>query len=370
MWLDRPPIFFIKYWLLQGLLHMNWGERLHRLGIEASVAVGLCWLSGRIATSTVSWVWCVLAAHTLNALLNGQPVAVWRHVYGRISLPRLKQDLQSQLESMVRQLEQKRPPYIRHVIVMGSIARGELRPTSDVELAVVAMPGPWNLLRASNYLALQRLRAFFARFPLDAYVYGSWEELERKMRVEEEPPLFLYGSRSGVTAGAMDEILDELRERIRVAEAKPKAPRVILVGAGGGHLTEALLAVEGVRIKRYIATFCLPHTRQSLKGDMVYCLVDPHGDLLKYLRNFFQSLVMVLRVRPQAVLSSGGGMTIAPCLIAKLVGAKVIYVESGARVHTLSRTGRFLYRFADLFIVQWQSLAEKYPKAIYGGVLL
>jgi len=42
-------------------------------------------------------------------------------------------------------------------------------------------------------------------------------------------------------------------------------------------------------------------------------------------------------------------------------------VETGSRVRALSMTGRIVYRFADLFIVQWPQLQERYPRAVYAG---
>ncbi|MCK4703847.1 MAG: polysaccharide biosynthesis protein [Gammaproteobacteria bacterium] len=149
-----------------------------------------------------------------------------------------------------------------------------------------------------------------------------------------------------------------------------KKKKVIVLGAGGGHLTEALMAIEGVPMDRTIATFCLSHTRESLKGEKVFCLIDPHGNLLKYILNFVQSIVLLLKVRPSYVINTGGGMTIATSLLGKLFGAKLIYVESGARVLTPSKTGKLLYKYADLFIVQWKPLLKYYPNAVYGGLLL
>jgi UDP-N-acetylglucosamine:LPS N-acetylglucosamine transferase len=149
-----------------------------------------------------------------------------------------------------------------------------------------------------------------------------------------------------------------------------KLKRVVVLGAGGGHLTEALMAIEGVPMDRTIATFCLSHTRESLKSEKVYCLIDPHGNLFKYMINFVQSIILLLKVRPRYVINTGGGMTIATSLLGKLFGAKLIYVESGARVTTPSKTGKLLYKYADLFIVQWKPLLKHFPNAVYGGVLL
>jgi UDP-N-acetylglucosamine:LPS N-acetylglucosamine transferase len=147
-------------------------------------------------------------------------------------------------------------------------------------------------------------------------------------------------------------------------------PIALVVGAGGGHLTEALLATDGLIIPRIIVTFRLPHTNSTLYNEICYYIVDPHKSLLKFLINSVQSLVIVLKVRPSVVINTGGGISIACSLFAKLLGARLIFIESGARVRSPSRTGKFLYRFSDLFIVQWKSLLSFYPDAIYGGTLI
>lgn len=149
-----------------------------------------------------------------------------------------------------------------------------------------------------------------------------------------------------------------------------KLPRVIVVGAGGGHLTEGLLATNNVPMIRYIATYKLPHTEGWLENEKFYPLVDPHGSLVKYAINVMQSLRILVAVRPHVVISTGGGISIAVSLLGKLFGARLVYIESGARVCTHSRTGDLLYRFSDLFIVQWRPLLDRYPKAVYGGLLL
>lgn len=146
-------------------------------------------------------------------------------------------------------------------------------------------------------------------------------------------------------------------------------PKVIVIGPGGGHLAEAMLATEGVPMRRVVATYCEPHTRDSMLGERLWCLVNPHGVLWKYVVNAIQGLYMLLRERPKAIISTGGGMSIATALLGKLLGIKLIYVESGARVTSPSKTGKLLYKYADLFIVQWEPMLKHYPNAVYGGML-
>ena len=67
------------------------------------------------------------------------------------------------------------------------------------------------------------------------------------------------------------------------------------------------------------------------------------------------------------MITTGALIAYPFCVIGKMMGAKIIYVESFARVKKPSLTGKLLYPFADLFIVQWEDMLEKYPKAVLGG---
>jgi beta-1,4-N-acetylglucosaminyltransferase len=82
-----------------------------------------------------------------------------------------------------------------------------------------------------------------------------------------------------------------------------------------------------------------------------------------------QAWRVVRRVRPHAVIGAGPSVSVPVSLAGKLHGAKVIHVETASRVHTLSLTGKIMYRVADLFIVQWETLRERYPRAVYAGRL-
>uniref|UniRef100_A0A3B5LZ54 UDP-N-acetylglucosamine transferase subunit ALG14 n=1 Tax=Xiphophorus couchianus TaxID=32473 RepID=A0A3B5LZ54_9TELE len=73
------------------------------------------------------------------------------------------------------------------------------------------------------------------------------------------------------------------------------------------------------------------------------------------------------------VLCNGPGTCVPLCitgLLLRILGIKkvgIVYVESICRVQTLSLTGRILYLVSDYFFVQWSSLRDKYPKAIFLG---
>ena len=55
--------------------------------------------------------------------------------------------------------------------------------------------------------------------------------------------------------------------------------------------------------------------------------------------------------------------------LAKLFGKKLIYIESFAKISSPNLSGKLLYRFADQFYVQWETMLKIYPKAIcLGGI--
>ena len=90
---------------------------------------------------------------------------------------------------------------------------------------------------------------------------------------------------------------------------------------------------------------------------------------LSWIYGLFLSLYWVLKERPDVVISTGAGITVFFCVFAKLLGAKLIFLESMAKVEKPTLTARMLYPFSDLFLVQWPGLLDYFPKAQYLGRL-
>ena len=157
--------------------------------------------------------------------------------------------------------------------------------------------------------------------------------------------------------------------------------RLWVVLGEGGHTTELLRLVDllGDRYEyHYMVTKedNLSASRIKHCGPL-YSLSRPRGKdtgmagaVWRTLLAGVQSLPVIWRIRPTAVLSTGPAIAVPVSLIGKLLGARIIFVETGSRVTTLSWTGRIVYRWADLFFVQWPQLAEHLPRAIYAGRLV
>lgn len=85
------------------------------------------------------------------------------------------------------------------------------------------------------------------------------------------------------------------------------------------------------------------------------------------LMNIIKSIKIFCKEKPDVVISTGVLATIPICLIAKMKGKKLIYIESFAKTNSPTLTGKLLYKYADQFYVQWEEMLKVYPNAIYKG---
>lgn len=157
--------------------------------------------------------------------------------------------------------------------------------------------------------------------------------------------------------------------------------RLLIVLGEGGHTAELLRLVDllGDHYEyHYVVSKAdgLSVNRILYPGP-VYSVILPRGKhtgpieaALRTMLAFIQSVRVVLRAWPVAILSSGPAIAVPISIVGKLLGARIIFVETGSRVTALSRTGRIMYRWADLFFVQWPQLAEGLPRAVYAGRLV
>ena len=83
--------------------------------------------------------------------------------------------------------------------------------------------------------------------------------------------------------------------------------------------------------------------------------------------NALNSIRIFIKECPDVVICTGVLAVIPMCLLAKLAGGKLIYIESFAKVTSPTKTGRLLYKISDQFYVQWESMLNIYPNAIYVG---
>ncbi len=142
--------------------------------------------------------------------------------------------------------------------------------------------------------------------------------------------------------------------------------KLLAVASQGGHLIQ-LMRLKPV-FDRHDTCYVSSQRREGM--DDFARIVDANRNAkIRLILLFFQVLWIVVRKRPDVVISSGAAPGYFAVLCGKLLGARTIWVDSIANAQELSMSGRRAGKFADLWLTQWPEVAqESGPK--YGGRVL
>lgn len=147
--------------------------------------------------------------------------------------------------------------------------------------------------------------------------------------------------------------------------------KACFVASSGGHWEElmCLRAIAEAHETFYVTE--AGGQAQDSNLNRMYLVPQINRRQKDFLWQFGKLLVtagkIMFREKPKVVITTGALIAFPFCLYGKILGAKVIYIESFARLDDRSLTGRLVYPLADLFLVQWEPLLKLYPKAKYVG---
>lgn len=143
--------------------------------------------------------------------------------------------------------------------------------------------------------------------------------------------------------------------------------KICFVASSGGHYAE-LKNLDSLR-KKHDGFYVTEKT--SFRCDAKYLLPATGSNdclvLFKLFWTLLRALAIWVKEKPDLVISTGALICVPFWMLARVFGKKVIFIETYARVNDASKTGKFMYRHADLFIIQWETLRKVYPNAVYGG---
>jgi UDP-N-acetylglucosamine--N-acetylmuramyl-(pentapeptide) pyrophosphoryl-undecaprenol N-acetylglucosamine transferase len=154
-------------------------------------------------------------------------------------------------------------------------------------------------------------------------------------------------------------------------------PRLHLAASPGGHL-DLLMSLRPFAGWRCTWITATGKRAEALKGAglEVYLLPEYGRSPRRLLAHVARASLLVIRDRPRFVVTSGAGVVVPFCLLAWLFGAKLVFVETMARVTSPSASGRVLSRVACRVLVQWPEMTRVYrgatlcrPALLEGGAL-
>jgi beta-1,4-N-acetylglucosaminyltransferase len=156
-------------------------------------------------------------------------------------------------------------------------------------------------------------------------------------------------------------LVDQVQADIASCLRDGARPSIALVATSGGHMTELR---ELARAYEGIAHFYVSSRAAPAGGPAERSYVFPSADRdWRIVRNIPAILRMLVRERPGIVLSTGSSSAVPVIMLAKLLGARVIFVESVTRVLRPSLTARVVYPASDAFIVRWPGAASAFGNA-------
>jgi UDP-N-acetylglucosamine:LPS N-acetylglucosamine transferase len=154
----------------------------------------------------------------------------------------------------------------------------------------------------------------------------------------------------------------------RSSAAAPR--RVLAVASGGGHWVQLMRlrpAFEGSEV--HYATVD-GSARDVVAPSPVHLYPDANKETP--LRLFLAALALmliVLRVRPHVVVSTGAAGGYLAIRIARAMGARTVFIDSIANTRQLSVSARMAQRVADLVLSQWPQVAKAAGAEYRGAVL-
>ncbi len=148
--------------------------------------------------------------------------------------------------------------------------------------------------------------------------------------------------------------------------------KVAFVASSGGHLEE-ISRLKGIERKyeSFLVTEKSDFEIKDFCSEKRYYVSQMNRKQILFVPKFIwlsiKTLSILLKEKPDFIITTGALIAYPFCVIGKLLGIKVIYVESFARVSEPSMTGKLVYNMSDLFMVQWEDMLQQYPKSMLGG---
>jgi len=156
-------------------------------------------------------------------------------------------------------------------------------------------------------------------------------------------------------------------------------PRVLAVASSGGHWVQLFRMRQswaGLDVDFVTTT---PDWRSEVVRDAAergerqpgYFVVTEANrhQKLRLLRSLIEIAAIIVRRRPDVVITTGAAPGYFALRLARLFGARTIWVDSIANADELSLSGRRAAPYADVWLTQWENLATKGGPEFWGAVV-
>lgn len=147
-------------------------------------------------------------------------------------------------------------------------------------------------------------------------------------------------------------------------------PKVLAISSGGGHWVQLLRlrpALEGCHV--IFATVKASYRTDIGDADFRVIPESSRWNKFALLHCAWAILWLLLKERPDVVVSTGAAPGYFGIRLGKLLGARTVWIDSVANAEELSMSGQKAATCTDLWLTQWPHLARTGGPQYLGSVL-
>lgn len=146
--------------------------------------------------------------------------------------------------------------------------------------------------------------------------------------------------------------------------------RILAISSGGGHWVQLLRLRPAFKGNAVTYACVRPAYAEDVPGEHFAVIADAtRWDRWRLLKMLVQVAWLVLRLRPDVVISTGAGPGYVAIRLGRLIGARTVWIDSIANVEALSLSGAQIGRHVDLWLTQWAHLAKPEGPQFKGSVI-
>lgn len=151
---------------------------------------------------------------------------------------------------------------------------------------------------------------------------------------------------------------------------KEKKTRILAVSSGGGHWIQ-LLRLRPAFAGTEVTFASVGSSRAADVAPADYRAIPDanRAQKLKLLWLLLRLSWLVVRVRPDVVISTGAAPGYFAVRIGRMLGARTLFLDSIANAEELSLSANLARRHCDLVLTQWPHLAEQDGPGYQGSIL-
>ena len=144
--------------------------------------------------------------------------------------------------------------------------------------------------------------------------------------------------------------------------------KIMAIASHGGHWLQ-LNRLKPFYDKHEVVFVTTEPTVRTLRPDVKIVRDANRNEKLSILICFVQLLVLLIKERPDLIISTGALPGVLALFIGRFLGRKTVWIDSIANAEELSMSGKLAGKFAHKWLTQWPELAHEGGPEFQGRVL-